>query len=79
MAAQTISGKVLLRNDTATNWTTENPTLGKGEFGVEIDTGKLKIGDGVTAWNSLAYWCNGRPYMEHDSNGHLCVYYNRTI
>jgi len=79
MAAQTINGKVLLRNDTASNWTTANPTLGKGEFGIESDTGKLKIGDGSTAWNSLDYWCNGRPYMEHDANGNLNVYYNRTI
>lgn len=26
-----IKTKILLRNDTATNWTTANPTLGKGE------------------------------------------------
>ena len=78
MAAQTINGKVLLRNDTATNWATENPTLGKGELGIEIDTGLFKIGDGLTAWNSLPY-NGGQPYMRHDSNGHLRVYYNRTI
>jgi hypothetical protein len=27
----------------------------QGEFGVEIDTGKFKVGDGTTLWNSLAY------------------------
>lgn len=52
----TLRTKLLLRNDTATNWTTSNPTLGKGEVGVEIDTYKLKIGDGSTAWNSLKYF-----------------------
>lgn len=26
-----------------------------GEMGYESDTGKFKIGDGITAWNSLAY------------------------
>jgi hypothetical protein len=44
-----------IRNDTAANWTSANPTLGDGEWGYETDTGKLKIGDGATAWNSLGY------------------------
>ena len=26
-----------LRNDSATNWTSKNPVLAKGEMGVEID------------------------------------------
>lgn len=43
------------RRDTAANWTGVNPTLDAGEPGFETDTGKLKIGDGVTAWTSLAY------------------------
>jgi len=43
------------RRDTAANWTSANPTLLNGEFGYETDTGKLKVGDGSTAWSSLAY------------------------
>ena len=43
-------------SDTASNWTSNNPTLLLGEFGYETDTEKLKIGDGTTAWNSLDYW-----------------------
>lgn len=43
------------RRDTATNWTTANPTLLAGELGYESDTGKWKVGDGTTAWTSLAY------------------------
>lgn len=43
------------RRDTAANWTTNNPTLAAGELGLETDTTKYKIGDGTTAWNSLAY------------------------
>ena len=38
------------RRDTASNWTSNNPTLLDGEFGWETDTKKLKIGDGSTAW-----------------------------
>lgn len=44
-----------LRNGTASAWTLANPILSIGEPGVETDTGKFKIGDDVTAWNSLAY------------------------
>lgn len=39
-------------------WTSENPILRDGEFGVVTDgtDGEwLKVGDGVTAWNSLQY------------------------
>lgn len=48
-------GTSFLRNDTAANWTTNNPTLGKGQIGVEIDTKKFKFGDGQTPWNTLGY------------------------
>jgi hypothetical protein len=47
--------QIQLRNDTAANWTSANPVLAQGEMGIETDTKKFKIGDGVTAWNSLAY------------------------
>jgi hypothetical protein len=43
------------RRDTAANWTAENPTLLAGELGLESDTGYWKVGDGSTAWTSLAY------------------------
>jgi hypothetical protein len=43
------------RRDTAAGWTSVNPTLLEGELGLETDTGKWKVGDGATAWNSLAY------------------------
>lgn len=43
------------RRDTAANWTAANPTLLAGELGYESDTGKWKVGDGSTVWNSLGY------------------------
>lgn len=45
-----LDSKIQLRNDTAANWKAANPVLLKGEVGVEIDTRKLKIGDGISAW-----------------------------
>jgi hypothetical protein len=47
--------KIQIRRGTAAEWTSANPTLLSGEQGLETDTGKTKIGDGVTAWNSLGY------------------------
>lgn len=55
MATKTLNTRIIMRNDTAENWATKNPTLSKGEFGVENDTNKFKIGDGATAWKELAY------------------------
>lgn len=47
--------EIQLREDTAANWTTANPTLLVGEPGFESDTGKFKIGNGSLAWSSLPY------------------------
>ncbi len=48
--------QIQIRRGTASLWTSTNPTIAAGEFGYETDTGKLKIGDGSTAWTSLDYW-----------------------
>lgn len=48
--------KILFRRDTAANWTSANPTLAAGEIGLESDTGKIKLGNGSTAWSSLTYF-----------------------
>lgn len=52
MAVQTIIKK---RRDTAANWASVNPVLAAGEEGYETDNRESKVGDGVTAWNSLPY------------------------
>ena len=46
---------IQFRRDTAAAWTSANPTLAQGELGLETDTTYYKIGNGSTAWNSLAY------------------------
>jgi hypothetical protein len=45
-----------LRRDNSTSWNSVNPILAEGEPGLESDTLKLKIGDGVTNWNNLPYY-----------------------
>ena len=59
MTTQTISIRIVVRRDTAANWATVNPVLLDGEWGFERDTRKIKLGDGATAWNGLAYYSTG--------------------
>ena len=47
--------KLQLRRGTASQWTTTNPLLSEGELGLELDTGKFKIGNGTQNWNALVY------------------------
>lgn len=53
-----VQTRIQLRHDTAANWASVNPVLLEGEVGIETDTLKQKVGDGSTAWNSLAYAVN---------------------
>ena len=46
---------IQVRRGTSAQWTAANTALAQGEIGFEVDTGKLKIGDGSTVWNSLGY------------------------
>jgi hypothetical protein len=46
---------IKIRRDTAAKWTSINPVLSAGEPGFETDTLRVKYGDGVHAWNNLAY------------------------
>lgn len=50
--------RIRFRRDTSATWTSINPVLLDAEPGYELDTGKIKLGDGVTAWNDLEYFDN---------------------
>ena len=47
--------QIQFRIDTAAAWTAANPVLAVGELGLETDTTYYKIGNGSTAWTSVAY------------------------
>ena len=59
-----MANRLQLRRDGAQQWANINPILAQGELGIELDTSRIKIGDGVTPWNSLKY---ERP-LETESN-----------
>ena len=67
--------QIQLRRDTASNWTSNNPTLAAGEFGWESDTNKFKIGTGSSNWQSLGYASGGDnagiTFVGDDSSGTL--------
>ena len=56
MASKNLTTKIVMRNDSAANWTTSNPVLAKGEIGFENDSYMVKIGDGVKKWSELDYF-----------------------
>ena len=50
-----MADRIQIRRDTKAKWADLNPILAAGEMGFEIDNNRLKIGNGITAWNSLPY------------------------
>lgn len=47
------------RRGLSSEWTSKNPILAEGELGVETNTLKIKMGDGVTDWQHLPYFTQG--------------------
>ena len=51
--------KFQFRRDTTANWSAANPVLAEGEPGYDTTLKIWKVGDGVTAWNSLTAIAQG--------------------
>lgn len=66
--------KFKLRRGTSSEWIAKNPVLAAGEPGVETDTCKLKVGDGVSKWTVLGYISSdssGSPAIEDLITDHV--------
>lgn len=55
MADITLNARQQQKHDTSTNFNNANKLYLEGEFLVETDTGKVKIGDGTLSYKSLPY------------------------
>ena len=55
MATNSVKVTLQIRHDEAADWTTRNPVLAAGEYGLETDTYLIKVGDGVKDWVHLPY------------------------
>lgn len=72
-----LNTRLVLRNDIYTAWESTNPILLKGEIGVEYNPSapteqgnldysvKIKVGDGVNAWNDLPYFGGDSEVIEN--------------
>jgi hypothetical protein len=47
-----------LRRGLASEWTSADPVLRSGEPGIELDTQRVKFGNGSTHWSGLPYFDN---------------------
>ena len=74
-----MSTRIKFRRDTAAFWSSHNPILQLAEPGYETDTGKIKIGDGATEWNSLAYAKFGITIWDKFTTTIGVSTYNRSI
>ena len=72
MAVNTVPVTLQIRHAIAANWTTRNPVLAQGEYGLESDTFLIKVGDGVRDWAHLPYLNSlDSFYFKRENNGDL--------
>jgi hypothetical protein len=77
---------IQLKRALSSNWTIDNPILLEGEQGLELDTNRMKIGDGASRWNSLPYYSkqfdniyiNGNTISSENTNGDIFLKPNGT-
>ncbi|TNE66842.1 MAG: hypothetical protein EP336_09505 [Rhodobacteraceae bacterium] len=50
-----LPARLKIRRGSALQWQTVNPILASGELGYELDTKRLRIGDGVSSFTSLPF------------------------
>lgn len=75
MAEKTITGKFIQRNDTKENWDSKNPILSKGEIGIISDDNDMKLGDGVSNFNTLKSVKEGvKSIKDKNSNNDISVW-----
>ncbi len=51
-----MASKIQFRRDTSAQWSAVNPTLAQGEFGLDLDTMRFKLGTGALAWSLLPWY-----------------------
>jgi hypothetical protein len=55
-----MANRIILRRDTAANWANVDPVLANGEIGLETDTERFKIGNGIAPWSEREYYANAQ-------------------
>ena len=55
MATNTVKVTMQIRQATSAQWLERDPILAEGEFGLELNTYLIKIGNGLSVWSQLPY------------------------
>lgn len=71
--------RIVSKSDTELNWQNNNPILLKGEVGYVSDLKLSKIGDGVSAWNTLSWLTIPESYTRGTLLAGLSVVTNAAI
>lgn len=66
-----LDGVIQLRGGFSSVLSTVNPLPARREIMVEIDTGKIKVGDGTHKWNDLPYSGCGMALPPSDDNSYV--------
>ena len=68
-----------LRRGKAVEWSQVNPVLAQGEPAFELDTFKLKIGNGVMSYNELPYIADAAALQSSDSESSILFVDSKTL
>lgn len=68
-----------LRRGKAAEWSQVNPILAQGEPAFELDTFKLKIGNGVMSYNELPYIADAAALQSSDSESSILFVDSKTL
>lgn len=70
---------LIQRYNLASVWSQYNPILLNGEIGIESDTGKAKLGDGITPWSSLDYFITMTVQPRYSAGNGLTIDENQLL
>lgn len=59
---------IQIRRGSRSEWLNVDPILDDGEFGFEVDTGRIKIGDGTNNWSELNYIGSNENFVKIYNN-----------
>lgn len=64
----TFTGSIRVRKGTSAQWASTDPTLADGEWGLDTDLDRLKLGNGTNTWATLA-WQTQPPFTHPMTTG----------
>lgn len=70
---------IQVRRGSRSEWLNVNPILEDGEFGFELDTGRIKIGDGSKVWSELNYVGSSENFLKIYNNTGFAIQKGQSV